>query len=536
MNMALSQPRRLNHQLSSPRQQALGEAQRLFFQENGRPHEAAFHSASRLSHAASPVPWITRDFGPINYTTKVTEDLKVDNAGAEDELDILLPTFCEQPARADNRYDLEAEVPVFRGCNGVDAFSASQACAFEPNFSQAPHGQRFFSNENFDSPRVQWTFTDGLDTSEHALDKCRRLRVEEWRQDQSKHHPRLSTRLRSPVKARSLSKSRKQKTETIHQPDDDDCSELILSVGAIAGKSDQDALTWILKYMLHEVLTLGESMKSLLTGECRAIANNNFRGARRGLSWETENAVRCFGTTSSYRQINLLRERRRIQSVLESRRSPSWGQLDANTGAHMDIPTATSLRGGLEQKAMHGCVISSESPSQTTFPPTLNRVATKGQDEFEMPDAGDSGGSYSTASELDEATENWERTLNLNAIVTYIVGKFRKRQHLARGAMPMKRPGDLHRTFLLRRAIIKHHHPLVSSSRATEKPSRGCSELRPNTESSGIIGLKRGRTGSISSSVKRARTCGSSMSRAYWGHGDSSGSGEADRSIAWVEV
>ena len=424
--MALSRPQHPRTRPLSPSAQAFGEASCSCPPDKARTPEAScLPYPSRLSCAVPPTPWFPRDFGPINYTG-VAEESNIEITSAEDELDCLLPTFCEQPMNGEIPDNLKGKVPAFPERQGDD-FSSKQASFSEKNVLQIRQDQEHVNSESGNPSYAHWRFNGALDASETALDRCRRLRIEEWRQDQSQHH---STPTEPPAKYLGLSK-----ISSTNQSDDDARVKKISSPRSVAADSDQDILNWILKCILHELLALGESMKSLVSDDSPSVGHTELGDVCRGLGW-------CEG----------------------------------------------------------------------------GRSVCSMADEI--------GGAFDSA-------KLRERTSTFDAMFAYIVRKFRKRQQHARGIRPLKRPRDSHRTFLLRQAIIKYHHPLLTTLQTPARVGRACSEPGQSIDS---LGVKRARTASTSSSVKRARTGGSSTRRAYRGRGATSCSDEGGLSLAWVEV
>ncbi|EXJ95369.1 hypothetical protein A1O1_00490 [Capronia coronata CBS 617.96] len=465
------------------------------------------------------------------------ESLVLDEDATEDgDLDSLddgLHAFREHPL--DPTVSHQTPGAVLPAHDGLGTFPASSAPVLEQLWQhEAYNPKRKYDGQHRRPSSVQRRL-DTIDEIEFQAKEEKRMRIEQWRLEQSQA-------LMEEVERETRRRLRRDSRQSGYQETVGSLTNDIL--GSTPKQSDyiyrstqepeENEPFWrrITRKFIRDVIGIDEPLLSVIFGESlpedaepRPSSSGGLPTIPEQILEESNNAE-----DDSWRD-RLLQRIARELGVFVHQLSPHPGAFTAYSRSPDYAGMPVSMPQTRPRTPMIPTVGDGQMPETATsvltpnFPPTVHDAAHAESWGFEEDHVSTTSPLDSSIS-LQREREYWERELDLKMVFRYLRDKFVTRPT----AQPAEASRQVTEDAAARTAIIRQHHPLVA--RAQRSPVRTRRESRTN--------IRRPASSCASESVRSSRKASvvrSGSSRNYWDIGGSVGSGSIMASGgAWGEV
>jgi hypothetical protein len=448
--------------------------------------------------------------------------------GELDSLDEGLQAFREPSIyRSSSNQAYGAVLPTH---DGLGTFPASSTLVQE----QLWQHEQYNPKRKYEGTHGEWSSVQRrLDTIEELdvqIGEEKRMRIEQWRMDQSQAF--LDEVEKETRKRERRSSIAKQSTNSTNLGAGDGTFGITAHYGATSDPANQEIEEvepfWrrMTRKFVRDVIGIDEPLLSVIVGETLpediyAIAN---------LADDPQASPGRYQQSSPEETWpdRLLRHIARELGILVNNFSPHPGAFAATSSSSTNDYAGIPVPQQLDRKPKASQHSNNESTSKLTplFSPTMqgpSNSASWGLEDETPPESSDAEAQADNAAErLRREREYWERELDIKMVFHFLKGRFSSNSPSRRPETPYH-PAATRDDSVKRADVIRRHHPLVASS---QQPS--IARLRGNST---LRSWKRSASSCVTESVRScrrpsiARSGGSS--RNYWDIGGSVGSGSA---------
>ena len=476
----------------------------------------------RLVPQAPKSPSRSSDLGSLLHLQRSSDGSGRPNnelTGPEDELDNLLPSFCEASTQTNAGFLDRGAESVLPHHDGFGTFYPRQATDDTHSSCARLSPRRVVESQHSECSRSE-LFSDASSDLGHESsppDHARRNRIQKWRRDQSKL---LSSDMWHISDERPMEDgSHGDGCPNGHVRYDGSASSLGTTGRIKRSKYEHDLLNATSRSILRDFMGLGESIMAMILGD-RPV---------KGGEGACDSSQSCHGWEYCF----LRKTAWRFRVPTHELAPDEWLGTEAND-EYAGIPL--NRLNNHRSRSLDGksSTIRSGPAWRPNFVPTLPGTMLKPLPSVHPGSAGPKADRSSQGYPLYafEAIDYWERKLDLKTLFVFIASRFGRNQspptRVSRS--PANKTPVHHRA-----AVIKQHHPLTLR---TETSRRSWGNKKPvwNSRSLRESSQWRMRTSCASSDINhRAQVRGTStISRYYW---DTGSYGSQDLGVGlWCEV
>ena len=558
--MALSQPQRLlskkhrRHEEigesishSAPTTDSRSDDQLLSFSPLiifGPRHEPPLHSHSRSTSKLTDVDTLA-----ISQSRSTPE-----HVGLDDDLDHLLPAFCDLPAPLQHVSLGRQPEPIFPAHNGEGAFQRS-LCETGLIEETLPPTERSVEHEHSHALHRPTSFTPAPSSlSEPAqsrptfsmLDLTRWERTDKWRRDQELQADPLSDRFEAKGSRERYSKESAAigRVEEQNAPKEDECAEDIESPDASESlhRLDEESLNYAFEFVVHDVFKLSQATLEIIFGE--RFANGNLIpqessvtrskvGKALGHSEWERNLIWKTGA-----QLQLPKERHFRNKRLREQYPNEYAGMALGRSGHGHFASSQPSQDKLDRNT--------KSTDRVRASPEDRMTKTGGLLDYNQSSSRKLARNSMAAPQSHDLqrSRHQSRNTTITSLLFLLACKlwgFQRRMSPQTAPAPSsaQRAAATARRSAERAAMIRRCHPLTLHVGNTPSEENWSYHSGSALDAGSVSGksLKRTRTSSATSSVKRVRvSCASSFGGHLWNFGGSERSGIDHGTGTWIEV
>jgi hypothetical protein len=460
------------------------------------------------------------------FDDEATED------GDLDSLDDGLHAFREPPLY--QTISNQTQAAVLPAHDGLGSFQASSPPVLEQLWQHEAYNPKRKHDGQHRRPSSVQRRLDTIDEIEAQANEEKRMRIEQWRLEQSQA-------LMDEVERETRRRIRRGSRQSTYQESLTSITEDVL--GSTPKQSDylskptesieESEPFWrrITRRFIRDVIGIDEPLLSVIFGESLPVeALETKPTARHSLPTIDENTLAVPNVEDSTWRDKLLQRIARELGVFVHQLSPHPGAFTTYSRSpdYAGMPvlmssTRSQKNSRLPSEPQASAMVS--SVITPNFPPTVQDPAHAESWGFEE-DPASTGSPLNSSRSLQQEREYWERELDLKMVFRYLRDRFVSSSS-APAPETSRQPVEDAAT---RTAIIRQHHPLVA--RAQRSPVRARRDSRTS--------IRRPTSSCASESVRSSRKASlvrSGSSRNYWDIGGSVGSGSIMASGGgWGEV